>query len=279
MYPTILVPLDDSDQSRRVLPYASRLAAAGHGRLVLMQTILHPELRRYAEAELSRIAEELAHQLVQVETIVQEGDAERHIVDLADQLGPDLIAMATDRSTDLDRWFNGSVVDWVLRHTSAPLLVASPNCAPAWQAHEAPEILVPLDGSHLAEEALRPAVALAKLLDSEVLLLRVADGGRAPVAAAEAYVDVVSAELTRQQLRVGSRVVVGDAASAIAQAASGLIVMATHGRSGLARLIIGSVATRVLQRANVPVVLLRPTALSPAASPGRAAQLPVRRLH
>jgi nucleotide-binding universal stress UspA family protein len=57
MYPTILVPIEDSIHSERVLPYAARLAAAGHGRLELLQVICDPELRQHAESVIGRIAE------------------------------------------------------------------------------------------------------------------------------------------------------------------------------------------------------------------------------
>ena len=266
MYPTILVPLDDSDQSRRVLPYASRLAAAGHGRLVLMQAIQHSGLRRCAEDYLNHIDEELARQLVLVETVIREGDAGRQIIEAADQLKPDLIAMATDKSTDLDRWLNGSVVDCVLRHTSTPLLVIPPNCAGAWQDELTPGVLVPLDGSLLAEEALAPAAALAKLLNSQVSVLRVVDSSPTHIAAAEAYVDTLVAHLITEQVRATGQVIVGEPTSAIAQAASGLVAMGTHGRTALARLALGSVATRVLYQAAVPVVLVRPAALRQASA-------------
>jgi nucleotide-binding universal stress UspA family protein len=265
MYPTILVPLEESFQAKRVLPYAIRLAAAGQGRIVLLQAIPAPDLRDHAEAMLGHIAEEIAPRTVRVEINVCLGDPGQLIVETAEHASADMIAMATDRWSDLDRWLNGSVVDSVLRHSSVPLFVVPPNCTREWPDEYMPAILIPLDGSSLAEEALEPAAALSRPTDSELLLLRAA---KARDTAVQAYLDEVAARLTSHGVRSASRVIVGDASSAIAHTGDerniGMIAMATHGRTGLARLVLGSVATRVLQDASVPLVLVRPTALRTA---------------
>jgi nucleotide-binding universal stress UspA family protein len=262
MYPTILVPLEESFQAKRVLPYAIRLAAAGQGRIVLLQAIPAPDLRDHAEEMLGHIAEEIAPRTVRVEIDVCLGDPGQLIVETADRASADLIAMATDRWSDLDRWLNGSVVDWVLRHTSVPLFVVPPNCTREWSDDSIPAILTPLDGSTFAGEPLEPAAALARLTDSELVLLRAVEAGNT---AAQAYLDEVTARLTSHGVRSASRVIVGDPSTAIEHAADErnirMIAMATHGRTGLARLVLGSVATRVLQHASVPLVLVRPTAL------------------
>ncbi len=265
MHPTILVPLEDSIQTKRVLPYATTLAAANHGRLMLLQAIAHPDLRFHAEFVLGRIAEKIARQPVSVETCVEEGDAGQVIVEVAERIQADLIALASDRWADLDRWLNGSVADWVLRHTSAPVFLVPPDCAEQWASDHPMRVLVPLDGSSFAEEVLEPAARIAHLVASELFLLHAVDDGQTAVVAAKSYLDEVAARLSNHGLRITSHVVVGDPAWAIAHpgddANVGVIAMATHGRTGLARMMLGSVATRTLQHATVPLLLVRPAAL------------------
>jgi nucleotide-binding universal stress UspA family protein len=270
MHATILVPLEDSIQTKRVLPYATKLAAASHGRLVLLQSIAHPDLRFHAESVLGRIAEEIARQSVTVETSVVEGDAGQVIIEVAKRTQADLIAMATDRWADVDRWLNGSVADWVLRHVSLPVFLIPPDCEQHWASDHPLRVLVPLDGSSFAEEVLEPVTRVVSLVDSELILQRAIDDGQTDVAAAQSYLDEVAARLSGCGIRIRSHVVVGDAAWGIAHAGDdgnvGMIAMATHGRTGVARLILGSVATRTLQRATVPVLLVRPAALQVRAS-------------
>jgi nucleotide-binding universal stress UspA family protein len=269
IHPTILVPLEDSIQSRRVLPYATSLAAAGHGRLVLLQSIAHTDLRFHAEGFLERIAEHIPRQSVAVETCVEEGDAGQVIVGVAARILADLIALATDRSTDLDRWLNGSVADWVLRHTPVPVFLVPPVCEQEWADDHTLRVLVALDGSPFAEEVLAPVTGIAQFINSEIVLLRAVDDGGSSDAA-QSYLDEVGARLSGRGLRVTSQVVAGDPAWAIAHPGTAanisMIAMATHGRTGVARLMLGSVATRTLQRATVPLVLVRPAELRVRAS-------------
>jgi nucleotide-binding universal stress UspA family protein len=142
------------------------------------------------------------------------------------------------------------------------------------------QILVPLDGSELAEQILAHATALGRLTQAEYTLLQVVEtlsvayGPEAPIdganepalsalqAQAQAYLDRVAAELRKAGLRVQTATVVDQAAGAIldyaqAQGVS-LIALETHGRSGLKRWIFGGVADKVIRGATVPVLLHRP---------------------
>jgi len=125
-------------------------------------------------------------------------------------------------------------------------------------------ILVPLDGSTVAEAALPPAVDLAREAGAKLVLLRAAEAHTLPMA------DVVAAQVTvmrETQEYLGSvrdRVVAwyGPAVEAIVEAAryrhADLIVMSSHGRSGVARLVVGSVTERVLRATTVPILVIRP---------------------
>lgn len=139
-------------------------------------------------------------------------------------------------------------------------------------------LLVPLDGSALAEAALSHAVSLATQLDCEIVLLRVVVSPYAIVAPdlvlagtdpnlseltahAKQYLKTIADPLQRQGLRVRTIVCEGPVAEAILDHAQALradlIVMSTHGRGGISRWVYGSVAERVLQAAACPVLLIR----------------------
>jgi nucleotide-binding universal stress UspA family protein len=133
-------------------------------------------------------------------------------------------------------------------------------------------ILVPLDGSELAQVALSHAVYLAALFQAELILLRVAYApaypGSDPVAAqrtvvaeSEAYLKAVAANLSSPGLTLHTSVRYGNAAAEIIAVASqesvALIVMATHGQSGVGRWLLGSTAEKVLRGTTVPILLIR----------------------
>jgi nucleotide-binding universal stress UspA family protein len=135
-------------------------------------------------------------------------------------------------------------------------------------------ILVPLDGSVIAEAALTPAVDLARTSGAKLVLLRAAEAHTGPLTdPVEAQVHVMrEAEeyLAGAQARVKAAGVAavelsawyGPPAEAIVEAArhrhADLIVMSSHGRSGLGRLVLGSVAETVLRGTRVPILLIRP---------------------
>jgi len=144
-------------------------------------------------------------------------------------------------------------------------------------------ILVPLDGSALAEAALSRAVELAQDSGARLLLLRAAQAHTVPgtdpteaqvkvVDEAEAYLARVKERLAAEGVKeVETSVWYGPAATAVVEAASlyhaDLIVMTTHGRSGFGRLILGSVAESVLRGTTTPILLLR-AAEAPVERPG-----------
>lgn len=142
-------------------------------------------------------------------------------------------------------------------------------------------ILVPLDGSHLAESALPAAMALAAKFDSTITLLRVVRPPEITTSTvgspmtevltmlrthsqeeADSYLQGLQTSLRRQGHMVHRHIILGDmVANLILEVAEGhdvdTIVMSTHGRSGLSRWVFGSVADKVLRRAEVPVLLIR----------------------
>lgn len=135
-------------------------------------------------------------------------------------------------------------------------------------------ILVPLDGSALAESALLPAAELARQYGARLVALRAAEAHGLPMAdpverqvqavrAAETYLAEVRERIVRERLAdVETSVWYGPAPEAIVEAARfrkvDLIVMSSHGRSGFGRLVLGSVAETVLRGTRVPILLIRP---------------------
>lgn len=286
---TILVPLDGSALSEQALPYAAVLARATGGRLILMRAVSEIKRGKHEEDE-GRIASTLD---ILAERVRSEGVvAERYIrhvyfeevgeaiVQAARQKHADLIAMATHGRGGLGRWLYGSVADQVLRLAETPTLLVPAACQQRWPTDRPLRVLVPLDGSDLAEAALEPIAALADQLQAEIILLQVIEPPHYAYAEGYAYVtfdpESERAEAQRylqgvaDRLRAGGRniqieTVIGYAASAIANAArdlgADLIAMASHGRGGLTRFVLGSVATGTLQRTSVPLLVLRAAAL------------------
>lgn len=196
----------------------------------------------------------------------------------------DLVVMSTHGRGGLARAWLGSVADGLLRRLSIPLLLVKPAEAvpPVWREPFFQRMLVPLDGSSAAEAVLEPALRLAALLRAECRFIVVVPGdaavssavaaGAVGVAAAEprdgaaararAYLARVCEEAAARGVR-GDCHVVGHSspAAAILQevAASGcdVIAIASHGRGGPARLLLGSVSDKVIRAAPIPVLVQR----------------------
>ncbi|HEX3273672.1 MAG TPA: universal stress protein [Gemmatimonadales bacterium] len=200
--------------------------------------------------------------------------------------GIDLVVMATHGRGGVRRAWLGSVADYLIRHLEVPVLLVRPHDEAATEPPAARGILVPLDGSPLGEAVLRPAAALARIRGTGLTLvqvvppvLEVADM-TLPLAAAVAvpgepgmtellqqeaqdYLDALVAELRTEGIPATGTAVVGyHVAKTIQELARperfGLIAMATHGRGGVRRLALGSVADKLVRSADVPVLIHRP---------------------
>jgi nucleotide-binding universal stress UspA family protein len=220
---------------------------------------------------------------------VVQGPAAKAILRAADDAHADLIVMSTHGRGGLGRWLYGSVADEVLRHTTLPIVLISAACERRWRIEGPFRLLVPLDGSPLAEAALGLAGEVADALAAELALLRVvepADGFAAlgtsylpahsqrELDEAQSYLDTISANPGLVGRTITQHIAAGDPAARIAAVARDedvdLIVMATHGSGGLTRLTLGSVATSVLHRAATPMLLLRSAAAHRPAAGGSA---------
>lgn len=277
---TVLVPLDGSPLAARALPFAASLVSGGRGQLALA----------HVQSSLSSVVASAYDPSQEVEKLRRAGLTATSFVycapseDVAGVLelaireaGADLVVMSTHGRGGLRRSVFGSVADQLIHRTELPILLVPPRCEMAWEARLPSQILVPLDGSPLAEQALGYAAGLARLLDAEILLVR----ALSPALHARyrndklvmSCADFVEVEDTWRYLsnladglrsnggRASIRVLVGSPPIAIADAARtegiDVIVMTTHGRGGLSRLLLGSVTDGVLQRTRVPILLIR----------------------
>ena len=303
MFKTILVPLDGSAVGEAALPYAEALAARGGAGLTLVRSarIRAPlgepgsdQQRVITEAEsyLASVAQQLAAKGFRVETGVPYGESPAAwIVEEIGLRKAELVVMATHARTGPDRWLHGSVAEAVVSRATTPVLLVraeGPHMAERF-AQTQPTLLVALDGSELAEAALPIATDLATGLGGRVVLVGVVPRPGDLVAAQGGVVTYVGADHTRLQeearsylaqiaerlaapeLSVESALRPGAPATEIAAAAAeysaAAIVMATHGRTGLARSILGSVAGQVLLHSPSPVLLTRPATLRGAEAP------------
>jgi len=280
---TIVVPLDGSRFSERALPYALELSSASGARLITLraaqehmslEALVDPIDAKFdtlddAEAELAASLSRLPKTGVDIEAHVCSGNPAQAIVDLAAFHDAGLIVMATHGRSGLGRWLYGSVADQVIRKSHVPVLLVPIMCEPEWPQDQTRRVLVALDGSPLAEEILGPAGLVADALHAELMLVRVVppkDDHQDAVAAAHAYLETVAGRLREQGERVRVLALEGHAPEKIASLAremdARIIAMATHGRGGAARYMLGSVATETLHRSTTPLLVFRPAKVS-----------------
>lgn len=290
MFEKILVPLDGSTLAEQALPAAKEIASAGNARLVLFRVVpyftvlaadplLYEEMNRMGEDEAQaylRATQEGIGEEVAVEVACDVGSAADAILQYAQENEIDLIVMSSHGRSGINRWVYGSVAERVLSQAPCPVLVITAGQA-AWSP-EVQRVLVPLDGSELAEKALTPAAELATKLGLELHLLRVVPSGQLltetndladklstledkQIVEARDYVQSVSRRLhienSHAALEVTSKTVAESIVSYAIKHDIGLIVMSSHGRTGLRRWVYGSVAEKVLRSACCATMVVR----------------------
>jgi nucleotide-binding universal stress UspA family protein len=232
-------------------------------------------LRYHAESYLDTQAMSLRTGNWDVDTQVQIGAPTETIVAVAKQIHADLIAMATHGYSGFKRWTHGSVTDDVVQATTMPVLVVPGSATTPAHAPSLKRILLPLDGSEFSRQALPLATELATQAHAELILFQAVtpptedalgawlptEGGAMPRTQARNELQALAGELRHDGIPIKTVVVVGGAAEEIVAAAArhqvDLIVMATHGYSGIKRWALGSVADRVLHTTPIPLLLVR----------------------
>jgi len=284
MYTEILIPLDGSPLAEEVLPYAELFATAFEIPMELL-CIVDPETvstegsdaLENACTESSSYLEGIARSLtgrVPVQCTVEKGDPAERIAAAAARTNP-LIAMSTHGRSGVQRWLLGSVAEKTVQATAHPLLLIRARRKQArGNGVTLRKLLVPLDGSPVAEQVLPYVSYLAKTMGFEVVLLRAYEVHlrghshrmrqiRETVKdSAQAYLDDKARALKAEGVAsVTCRVEQGDAAARIVRVArelpDDLIAMSTHGRSGVRRWVLGSVTSRIVRHSNDPVLVIR----------------------
>lgn len=314
MYRSILVPLDGSSFSEHALPIAGEIALRSGAMLRLVhvhtlspspisiegQPVIGENLaslsREHEHTYLARVKHQLAsiagpHLKLTVEVLDRSLESlvnEPLAVFLANYIlttGVDLVVMTTHGRSGLARFWLGSVADTLVRQNSVPILFLRPTDSPTDYAQppSLKKILVPLDGSSLAEQILEPALVLGELMQAEYTLLRVVkpvhfasfsassqidrldrEINRAMETEATNYLSRVAQRLQRAKHQIRTQVrFAQNPANAILEEVQNqgidLIALATHGRRGWVRFTLGSVADKVLRGTVTPVLMYRPS--------------------
>lgn len=222
--------------------------------------------RREAEKYLERVQAITRVTEERVTSQIAEGDPASEIIRLARGIKADVIVMATRGRSGLVRGLLGSVTDRVTLGSPVPVLIVRAENAPdtVEEAGGIATVVLPLDGSELAETALPHAAAVAEGFGARVVLLTVLAPGSSEheSEAASEYLDRVAVMLRPRVREVLPRVVSGDPRAEIVAAAHAerqpVVVMTTRGASGLSRWVLGSVADGVARTASVPTMVVPP---------------------
>lgn len=300
MFTSIMIPLDGSTPAEYAIRIGVSIARRSKARIHLVHVcsgfasaaVYSSELPE--EAYLRTVAEDLAAIGIEVQSaVLQEpfvalpstqptratADALRHYTQAH---GIGLVVMSSHGRGGIRRAWLGSVADALLRESPVPVIITRPHRRRARPLSDVPldRILVPLDGSWRSEEAIDPAVALARMTNGHVILLRCVEPGLPPAnpysywalppdtqimeqqSEARAYLERIAVELRDGSVTIEVDVVLAPRVAGILLAAkdhqANLVAMATHGAGGAKRFLIGSTTDKVVRTAAIPVLTLRP---------------------
>lgn len=300
MFKVIMVPTEGSDSERAAISVAVRLANRFEADLRLVrvettplvietiaqtplmiteQTLLDERVARLRKLEaLGTECRALGE--IRVMTALEDGPVAPTLRDYALKFNVDLIVMSSHSRGGVKRIALGSVTDYLIRRTNIPVLVVRPpvSIMEATPEQTFSRIVVPLDGSELAEQILPEVAALASRLNSTVSLLQVLTPATYSqkeimqpglpwwdddIATAEAYLTRAANRLSEQGLTVSKDVVIsGDIATAIldysARTRADLIALATSGGGGMSRFVFGTVADEVTRKSTSSLLIFHP---------------------
>jgi nucleotide-binding universal stress UspA family protein len=296
MFKKILVPLDGSELAKQALPVAITVAQQNQGKIWLVRVPVLTKMlvpsgmgglklfddrmayrRDQCESYLGYIKQAYVNADIPMRVQVEEGDAASVIVDTAVAEDIDLIVMTTHGRTGFRRWVLGSVTEKVMRHATCPVLVVQDGGLPE-------DMIITLDGSELAEHSLEPGLALARTFNAQVTLLRVLEPveeldeeERARLRSEEqawlhtlpeamhrdalTYLEQIAARYAEALPHIKFAVTTNHAAEGIVEFAErhdmDLIVMTTHGDTGIGRWTYGSVTEKVVWSAPCAMLVIR----------------------
>jgi len=293
MYNTILVPIDGSKLAERALSIAMPLAEQHGARLVLahahervmpltmgqgapvrdnaLDETWRAEAHTYVDKLVKRVAKLTT---APVESVFREGRVVPTLAAIAKESGAGLIVMSTHGRGGFQRFWLGSVADGLLRHATVPVLLVRGARPPAKRLANAPPFvraIVPLDGSDNAERALVAAKALFGRTHARVTLVHVVHPMSAVAGVnlkrdheaevVQEYLEPLARRTASETLEVRLEVKVdGNVARVLLESAEAhdadLIVIAGQGLSGVQRMLVGSVADKLIRTAAVPVMVV-----------------------
>jgi nucleotide-binding universal stress UspA family protein/predicted transcriptional regulator len=306
---TVLVPLDGSEVSEASLPWAVKLAHDRGLTVTLCRVADYPHVgagswpeeamdfetydqvlaaeQEEAERYLNGVRNRLGEPGLTVETVVRYGSPSVALLDLADELSAATIVIASHGRGGFKRFMLGSVAMQLVSHTAVPIFLVRATTPEGRRVPELNRLLVPLDGSVLAERALDVAREMAPAGSTLVIVRVVAwpqsfvvEGDAERVRDAEAtaygvnlargYLDRVAAPLREAGLKVETQAIVSETKGAVSRhlavAAAAwdvdAVVMSTHGRGGVTGWLLGSVADEVVRNVDRPVLLVSARALA-----------------
>lgn len=313
MFQSIIVPTDGSAFAEAALPLATQIAlrakahigfllvhqppavplASGAGRLY---DALDRQIRESELGYLKRMERALKDQGVDTpDSSMLNGPVADSLQREIERRGGDLVVMSTHGRGGLGRIWLGSVADRLLHSVTVPLLLVRPRVEGISPVPSVVErIVVPLDGSALAESVVEHAVTLARLFSAELYLIRVVppavyvapaldfpfayDSALDAALKQEAtdYLATLAGTLRPRGLRVAtgvdrSQVVAEGLLAAVAATPGALVCLSTHGRSGPGRVLLGSVADKLVRGASCPVFVWRPGTVARAEAPADVA--------
>jgi nucleotide-binding universal stress UspA family protein len=303
MLRSLLVPLDGTRFSELALPLAEGIAQATGASLHLAHVhVPHPPEallastqfmyegidmdeydRRDREREQTYLAT-LAQRVTRessapVDTALLEGEVPATLEKYARQVDADAVVISTHSRTGVRRVWMGSVAEALIRAGDLPILaVHAEEGDPVGPPLSIGNILIPLDGSELAEAIIAPAVELGLAFGSRITLLQVvssrfpASNGLVPalpthwteaLQAGEDYLEKVARRIRVRGLRVEPIVMAHPRPSqairdVVDEFRVDLVAMATHGYTGVKRALFGSVAEDVLRHCTIPLLVRRP---------------------
>ena len=294
---TILATTDFSDESRSGVRYAVALAEKMHASVALLHIIEQPSrlsgeesiILAREDSEVTTLAGERLEVLAKLESksgvtvtsTVRTGNPFNEITTAASEDAADLIVIATHGHTGVTRVVLGSTAERVVRHAPCPVLTVPTRTKPKRTGKtlglRLKKILVPMDFSKLSKDALPWATFLAEQFEAEIILFHVVE--KFPIdyllgkeltshtivpliKQAEADFEIVASDLAKAfGIKISAAVREGKPHEEICETArtldADLIVLTTHGYTGLKHVWLGSTAERVVRHASCPVLVVR----------------------
>jgi len=280
-YRKILVAIDGSESSRNALLQAFRFAVDEKCWITVTSVVppydgavetlgvtdIRAALRKPCEDALRDAREFAEQERALIKTVCEEGDAHERIVDLADAENCDLIVMGRRGLRPVERMLVGRVTARVIGHSQRDVLVVPNGSGVGWKT-----IVLATDGSKYSSIAAERAIAVARSYGGELKVLSVVDVpaefyAEAPYAVEDlvrkAKEYVVAVKEQAAAAGVAAETFVGEAEAYLAvnklarEQKADMIVIGSHGRTGLRRLLMGSVAETVIGYAPCPVLVVK----------------------